>query len=79
MTTRGDRRVGVRRPPAWYWATSAVLFAVVLVGIWFFSNGLARLEHGSGSGLPRLAAGVVLIVVPTLVGRLISKRLGNSR
>ncbi len=78
MTTRGDRGVGVRRPPAWYWVVAEALFAVVLVGIYVFSNGMARLEHG-GAGLPRLILGAVLVVAPTLTGRLVSKRLGIKR
>lgn len=70
--------VATQRPPAWYWVTAALLFAVALVGIYFLTNGMTHLEHG-GTGLSRLILGAVLIVVATLTGRVISKRLGIKR
>ncbi|MCU1668886.1 MAG: hypothetical protein JWP40_1813, partial [Blastococcus sp.] len=70
--------VATQRPPAWYWVISALLFAVALVGIYFLTNGMTRLEYG-GTGSTRLILGAALIVASTLVGRLISKRLGIKR
>ncbi|MCU1668818.1 MAG: hypothetical protein JWP40_1745, partial [Blastococcus sp.] len=41
--------MATQRPPAWYWVISALLFAVALVGIYFLTNGMTRLEYG-GTG-----------------------------